>query len=31
MLFGAFRPPKPNNRICCNAHLMVTGTVFHAL
>jgi hypothetical protein len=31
MLFGAFRPPKPENRIYCDTHLMVTGTSFHAL
>jgi hypothetical protein len=31
MLLGAFRPPKPGNRICCDTHLMVTGTSFHAL
>ena len=30
MLLGAFRPPKPDNRICCDTHLMVTGTSFHA-
>ena len=29
MLFGAFRPPKPDSRICCDTHLMVTGTSFH--
>src|ERR1700685_2681229 len=23
MLLGAFRPPKPDNRICCDTHLMV--------
>ena len=23
MLLGAFRPPKPENRICCDTHLMV--------
>jgi hypothetical protein len=31
MLLGAFRPLKPDNRICCDTHLMVTGTSFHAL
>jgi hypothetical protein len=31
MVFGAFRPPKPDNRICCDTHLIVTGTSFHAL
>ena len=31
MLLGAFRPPKPDNRVCCDKHLMVTGTSFHAL
>jgi hypothetical protein len=31
MLLGAFRPPKPDNRICCDTHWMVTGTSFHAL
>jgi hypothetical protein len=30
MLLGAFQPPKPDNRICCDTHLMVTGTSFHA-
>jgi hypothetical protein len=25
MLLGPFRPPKPENRICCGTHLMVTG------
>jgi hypothetical protein len=25
MLLGAFQPPKPDNRICCGTHLMVTG------
>jgi hypothetical protein len=29
MLFGAFRPPKPDTRIYCDMHLMVTGTSFH--
>jgi hypothetical protein len=24
--FGAFQPPKPENRSCCGTHLMVTGT-----
>src|ERR1700733_2155373 len=24
MLLGAFRPPKPDNRICCDTHRMVT-------
>jgi hypothetical protein len=28
MLFGAFRPPRPENRIWCDTHLMVTGTSF---
>jgi hypothetical protein len=23
MLLGAFRPPKPDNRTCCDTHLMV--------
>jgi hypothetical protein len=31
MLLGAFRPPKPDNRISCDTHLMITGTSFHAL
>jgi hypothetical protein len=31
MLLGAFRPLKPDNRICCDTHLMVTVTYFHAL
>jgi hypothetical protein len=31
MLLGAFRPPKPDSRICCDTHLLVTGTSFHAL
>ena len=29
MLLGAFRPPKSDSRICCDTHLMVTGTSFH--
>jgi hypothetical protein len=28
MLLGAFRLLKPDNRICCDTHLMVTGIVF---
>jgi hypothetical protein len=24
MLLGAFRPPKPENRICCGTYLMIT-------
>ena len=31
MLLGAFRPPKPDNTICCDTHSMVMGTSFHAL
>jgi hypothetical protein len=31
MLLGAFRPLRPDNRICRDMHLMVTGTSFHAL
>jgi hypothetical protein len=31
MLLGAFRPLRPDNRICCDMDLMVTGTSFHAL
>jgi hypothetical protein len=31
MLLGAFRPPKTDNRICCDTHLMVMGTSFLAL
>ena len=27
LLLGAFRPPKPDNRICCDTHSMVTGTL----
>jgi hypothetical protein len=30
MLFGAFQPPKPENRILLR-YLMVKGTSFHAL
>jgi hypothetical protein len=30
MLLGAFRPLKPDNRICRDTHWMVTGTAFHA-
>jgi hypothetical protein len=28
MLFRAFRPPKPDSRICCDTHLTVTGHIF---
>ena len=28
MLFGVFRPPKPDNRICCDTHWMVKGYIF---
>jgi hypothetical protein len=31
MLLGAFRPPTPDNRACCDTHLVFTGTSFHAL
>jgi hypothetical protein len=26
----SFSTPKPDNRICCDTQLMVTGTSFHA-
>jgi hypothetical protein len=29
MLLGAFRPPKPDNRVCCDTHWMVTSTSLH--
>jgi hypothetical protein len=29
MLIGAFRPPKPDNRMCCDTHLTVTSSSFH--
>ena len=28
VLLGAFRQPKPDNRICCDTHLIVTGNFF---
>ena len=28
MLLGAFQPLKPDNRICCDTHLMVMGRSF---
>jgi hypothetical protein len=28
MLLGAFQPPKPDNKIRCGSHLMVTRTSF---
>jgi hypothetical protein len=31
MLFGAFQPPKPENRVCRSTHLMVDANLAYSI